>query len=60
MDKQYEPLIQALLTDKNSVDVDRICESLYVIDFNILKIKLKCQQKSFLYEILRTLTTLQL
>lgn len=32
MDKQYEPLIQALLTDKNSVDVDRICESLYVKD----------------------------
>jgi len=47
MDKQYEPLIQALLTDKNSVDVDRICESLYVIDFNLLKIKFKCQQKVY-------------
>jgi hypothetical protein len=58
MDKQYEPLIQALLTDKNSVDVDRICESLYVIDFNLLKIELST--KSLLYEILRTLTTLQL
>ncbi len=30
MDKQYEPLVQALLTDANLVDVDRIYESLYV------------------------------
>ena len=30
MDKQYEPLIQALLTDMNENDVDRIYESLYV------------------------------
>ena len=30
MDKQYEPLIQALLSDANLVDVDRIYESLYV------------------------------
>lgn len=29
MDKQYEPLINALLTDVHSVDVDRIYESLY-------------------------------
>lgn len=30
MDKQYEPLIQALLSDSNVVDVDRLYESLYV------------------------------
>jgi hypothetical protein len=30
MDKQYEPLITALLTDFNSVDVDKIYEALYV------------------------------
>ena len=30
MDKQYEPLVQALLSDANLVDVDRIYESLYV------------------------------
>jgi hypothetical protein len=29
MDKQFEPLIQALLTDSNTFDVDRIYESLY-------------------------------
>lgn len=30
MDKQYEPIIAALLTDTNQTDVDRIYESLYV------------------------------
>lgn len=30
MEKQYEPLINALLTDNNLVDVDKIYESLYV------------------------------
>ncbi|RNA34707.1 annexin A6-like isoform X1 [Brachionus plicatilis] len=29
MEKQYEPLINALLTDNNSVDIDKIYESLY-------------------------------
>lgn len=30
MDKMYEPLIFALLTEKDIVDVDKIYESLYV------------------------------
>lgn len=30
MEKQYEPLINALLTDNNLVDIDKIYESLYV------------------------------
>ncbi len=31
MDKLYEPLIHAFLTDMNSFDAERIYESLYVI-----------------------------
>lgn len=34
MDKMYEPLINALLTDANLIDVDRIYESLYVCVHN--------------------------